>query len=111
MIKSIVTEYMDQCLICGSPNVAVHHLISGTSGRRLAEQDSIVVGLCPACHNLFQGQRPRGWNCDIHHCPKLERMGKIIGQLAWEKHHIAETGCTEEEARDSFRLRYGKAYV
>lgn len=50
--ESVVTPDTCHCLICGSPNVVMHHLISGTSGRKLADQDKLVVPLCPKHHNM-----------------------------------------------------------
>lgn len=50
--KSIVTDDMTHCIISGSPDVAIHHLIFGTSGRAKADEDGLIVPLDPTYHNM-----------------------------------------------------------
>lgn len=39
------------CFLCHSEGaVEAHHCIHGTANRRLAEQDGLIVNLCPTCH-------------------------------------------------------------
>lgn len=37
-MKSIIVEDMTKCVLCGSPNVEVHHAIHGTANRKIAGQ-------------------------------------------------------------------------
>lgn len=124
--KSIVTEYLDYCLICGKPKNATHHLLSGTANRRLCDKDNAIIPLCYEHHVGKMG---------IHTLREMEVMGKIIGQLAWERRYALDklakanlelAGCKpgeikngakeererlEKEARDEFRSRYGKSFL
>ena len=124
--KSILTDNMDYCLICNKPKAATHHLLSGIANRRLSDSDRVVVPLCWEHHTGKKG---------IHTLREVEVLGKIIGQLAWEKHHILELLIKErldkkgrkgldwrnewteqfhkinDDARDAFRSRYGKSFL
>lgn len=102
--EGIVTRYNSNCLFCGRPVEATHHLIGGTSKRKQSDQDGLTIPCCNDCHNM--GELPRR----IHGNPMAEVMSKMIGQLAWEKRAVSE-GQTEEEARESFRKRYGESYL
>lgn len=127
MSKSIITDNLSLCMICGRPSEAIHHLISG-NGRSLATADGLVVGLCRECHNMFENSREDGefsenkilgYSCDFHHCRKLELTGKIIGQLAWEKNYYRQLCSNKAKssdidtdcAREFFLRRYGKKYI
>ena len=46
----------------------------------------------------------------VHDNTTAEKLSKIAGQLAWEKHCVA-SGHTEDEARELFRKRYGRSYL
>lgn len=124
--KSIVTEDMRHCLICNRIADAVHHLLSG-SQRGCADRDGLIVALCNEDHNIFEDSNPRlsdgrikplGQSCDFHHCRKMELLGKMIGQLAWEKNFYKEL-CLKHNvlyedhdyARDAFLRAYGKKYL
>ena len=48
--KSIIVECMDNCFVCGSPYVQIHHCIHGTANRRLADKYGLVVPLCQEHH-------------------------------------------------------------
>ena len=102
--EGIVTKYNHNCLLCGRPLEATHHLIGGTSKRKQSDQDGLTIPCCNDCHNMGDLSRR------IHGNPMAEAMSKIIGQLAWEKRAVAE-GQTEEEAREAFRKRYGESYL
>ena len=94
---------MNLCLVCGSPNVEVHHMIMGTANRKFSEQDGLICPLCPEHH--------RG-NDGVHgHNVALKVALEIIGQIAWERQTMAETGCTIEIARKGFMRRYGQSFI
>lgn len=123
MKKGIVTEYQNICFLCGRQSDGQHHLVFGTSERKLAEEDGLKVPVCNRCHNMGAVQEK------IHGNPVAEKLSKMVGQLAWEKawitrdaiHHDAynsDIGKPDEDtemeahiARKCFRKRYGKSYL
>lgn len=122
---SIITQHENYCLICDALAEHMHHAISGTAGRRMATETGLVVPLCAKCHNLFAEKTDRrstndkrglGWSCDVHHCPKLERLMKIVGQQAYEFSYLADKyglpfTDAQEEARESFRSKAGESFL
>lgn len=91
---------IELCAICGRLKEDTHHLIFGTSDRKLADQDGITIPLCRECHE------------------KMHRIdstfSKMIGQLMWERWYLADYGDADgalKEARESFVERYGKSYL
>ena len=115
MSKSIVTNYEDLSLFSGKPKETDHHLLFGKGIRPLAEEDGIWIPLTNAEHNMS----PIGTINQIHDNPPAEKLSKIAGQLAYEKHWIAEhralpfedSKALEDEAREAFRKRYGKSFL
>jgi hypothetical protein len=107
MIKSIVTEYEDISAFSGAPAQARHHLIFGSALRKLADEDNLWIPLTNAEHNMS----PHGLLYQIHSNPTAEKLSKMLGQMAWEKNAIYQTGCNPAEARQFFRNRYGISYL
>ena len=103
-MKGIVTEYDEYCLFCGRPTEARHHLVYGKGNRTLSEKDGLKIPCCHNCHNMGDVLNR------IHGNPMAETMSKIIGQLAREKHEVAQ-GISETEARERYRARYGESYL
>ena len=101
-MKSRLTEYTKNCLLCGRPTTAEHHLIFGRGFRNLADEDGLTIPICDNCHTLGKYR--------IHDNPIAEAMSKIIGQLQYEKDKVAE-GIDPKEARENFRERYGRSYL
>lgn len=88
-MDSIITEYLDYCLLCGRPTYDdIHHCLCG-SDRKHADEDGLTIPLCRDCHNF------------IHQNPRALAMSKIIGQLAYEREHT----------REEFRARYRHSYL
>ncbi len=103
MSEPRVTKYMDCCAICGAP-AAWHHLLHGASNRKLADEDGLILPLCPAHHQYS--------DVAAHVNQTIDRFCQIIGQLAFERNQLADGKAkTIEEARQQFLDRYGKAYV
>lgn len=102
--KSIVTKYVNNCAFCGRPCNTEHHLLFGKGIRPLAEADGIKLPICPNCHTMNKVAER------IHDNPIAEKLSKMAGQLAWEKHDCAN-GSTEAESREHFRKRYGESYL
>lgn len=100
----IVTKYNGYCVFCGRPSDEEHHLLFGRGIRELADEDGIKVPICGYCHT----QSPVAQR--VHDNTIAEKLSKIAGQLAWEKHCVA-SGSTEDEARELFRARYGRSYL
>ena len=105
--KSIVTEFEDISAFSGAPAECTHHLIFGRGMRELADQDGLTIPLTNAEHNMS----PNGQRWQVHENAPAEALSKMVGQLAWEKHKIAEEGCSEHEARELFRKRYGISFL
>lgn len=98
---------MHRCVICGRPSV-VHHLVFGWSLRTLANEDKLIIELCDYHHNLG-GLLER-----IHGNPMAEELSKMLGEMMYERNYIAKVTDREdliEEARESFRNRYGRNYL
>lgn len=107
--KSWITEY-DLCVICNAPAEHSHHTLSG-SDRKKADKYRLTIPLCSKCHNMFQGNKPLGWNCDVHHCNKLESLTKIIGQLSREQQIMEEQKCDRNTARSYFRKEFMESFL
>ena len=123
MSKGILTEYNDLCFICERPAEAQHHLVFGTSGRGLSEEDGLKVPVCNRCHNMGE------LIMRIHGNPAAEKMSRIIGQLAWEKEYALQKAddfariidenkkpgevkkIVSKGSREAFRRRYGHSYL
>ena len=107
MKRSIVTDYQQISAFSGRQAECTHHLIFGNSSRKLADEDGLFIPLTNDEHNLST----TGTINQIHGNPAAEKLSKMLGQVAWEKHQVAETGCTETEARRRFMSRYGKSFL
>ena len=100
-MESIITKYRS-CIICGATETIHHHHLLEGSKRALSDEDGLIVPLCAYHHNMSVRS--------VHLMPELNKLSKIIGQLAWERNYCAE-GHTVDEAREAFRARYGKSYI
>ena len=91
--KSIIVDCMDNCFVCGSPYVEVHHVIYGTANRKLSDAYGLVV---PLCHEHHTGQTGVHFNRDFDlHLKKL-------AQQKFEAKFGANT---------DFRQVFGKSYL
>jgi hypothetical protein len=103
MFDSIITTDTEHCLICGNPNVVMHHAISGTSGRKLADEDNLTIPLCPKHHNMDSKE-------SVHLNPTIAKWCKMVAQFAYIQNEVSH-GLTVEEARKKFFDRYKKFYI
>lgn len=94
----MITKYEDYCLVCGKRREHVHHLVFGNSKRRLADTDDLTIPLCSGCHEK------------MHNVKEMQVMSHIVGQLYYERNMCA-AGMSTDEARESFRTRYGISYL
>lgn len=77
-MKSIITDNLDRCLICGTyQGVEVHHCIHGVGRRKLATKYHLVVGLCQAHHRGTNG-------CHGKNGAKLDLELKRLAQKSFE---------------------------
>ena len=53
--KSIITDDMEHCFVCGSPNIQIHHGIYGTANRKLSDKYGLVIPLCQEHHTGSAG--------------------------------------------------------
>lgn len=105
--RSILIDerYSGICAFCGKAlnNRTEHHLLFGKD-RVYAEQDGLKLPACDNCHTAGNGTER------IHGNVMAEKLSRIAGQLAYEKMKISE-GRSPDEARESFRKRYGKSFL
>lgn len=94
----MITKYDDYCLICGRPRTDVHHLVWGNANRSRADQDELTIPLCRQHHE------------SMHNTKEMQIMSHIAGQLFYER-NLCATGVSPDDARESFRKRYGVSYM
>ena len=94
----MITNYSDFCIICGKPKTDVHHLVFGNSKRKWADADELTAPLCREHHE------------SMHRSKEMQVASHIIGQLFYERNMCA-AGRSVDEARESFRNRYGVSYL
>lgn len=105
--ETILTKYKG--ISCFSKSLAETSipLIRSDNNEALAREDQLFI---PLRKEEYEGAKTgRVWQ--LRGNPAAERLGRMLGQCAWEKHEIAETGCSEEEARERFILRYRVSYI
>ena len=112
MTHSIITKFENISSFSGEPAECRHHCLFGRGIRDLAETDGLWIPLKNCEHNMSS----KGTIYQIHGNPAAEKLSKMVGQLAWEKHYIAEKYSlpfddVETEAREAFRERYGKSFL
>ena len=112
MSKSIITKFENISAFSQGPAESTHHCIFGRGLRELADEDGLWIPLKNCEHNMSS----KGTIYQIHGNPAAEKLSKMLGQIAWEKHWIAEKyslpfSDIEAEAREAFRARYGQSYL
>ncbi len=105
--KSRVTEYGERSIFRGISGGCRHQLIFGSGLRKLADEDGLWIPLTNSEHNMSH----EGRLYQIHDNPTAEKLSKIAGQLAWEKHAVIEYGYNDQEVREAFINRYGISYL
>ena len=105
--ESILTKYRGVSPISHNPADYSYILIQNNGNEEKAKEDRLFLPLKKTEYN--GSNTGRVWQ--IYGNPMAEKLATILGQIVWEKHTIAETGCTEEEARKRFRERYGTDFT
>ena len=104
-LRSIVTDNLEVCHICGSTeNVDLHHCLHGKIGRKLATTHHLLVGLCSECHRGKNGVHGKyGYEKDL----KL----KAEAQQAWEERRVKKGKSTPENVREEWMRIFGVDYI
>lgn len=93
MKKSIVTDNMDVCYVCGRPRQAVHHIYFGTALRKISDKHGFIVPLCLECHI---------GNYGVHFNKVLDQKLKQCCQRKYE---------AMGHSREEFRKLIGRSYL
>ena len=81
------------CVICGNPEVHIHHVIYGTANRKIADEYGYTIPLCREHHLGKEG---------IHHNRELVLSWKRIAQELYEEHY---------GSREDFIKLFGRSYI
>lgn len=71
--RSILTNNLDECIICKRQRTDIHHVINGTANRKKSEAFGLIIPLCRKHHEM------------IHADQKLDLIWKKKAQLQFEK--------------------------
>lgn len=94
--KSIITDRLDRCIICGSyQNIEIHHCLHGVANRRLADKYKLTVPLCYLHHRGTNGVHGKNG-------AKLDLELKKLAQKNWEYHF---------GTREDFIRVFGRNYL
>ncbi len=105
--ETILTRYKGVSCFSGSLAEISVPLIWLDHNEALAREDGLMIPLKKEEYD----QSKLGYVWQLRGNPRAEMLSHMLGQAIWEKHLIAETGCSEEEARDRFTARYGDSYL
>jgi len=83
-------QMIGQCERCGRITAMhFHHMLMGSKHRLLADEDGLIIRLCPACHEA------------AHKDKELQKTIKQMAQKKYEKKH----------SREEWMKRYGRNYL
>ena len=74
--KSIITDDLTQCYICGNPFVELHHVCFGTANRKLSDKYGLIIPLCAEHHRGNKG---------VHQDRALDLFLKRMAQEKFEE--------------------------
>lgn len=106
--RSILTDDMEHCYLCGRDPVQIHHIFGGAN-RNLSTEMDMCCPLCWECHTNLHTDR----NQQVRYRLMREAQDK------WEMEYIGQhdngtiQGYVEasHRARDEFRKLFGKSYL
>ena len=112
--ESIITKWMQFCMVCGKPREHIHHALYNVGKRKLADEDKLLIPLCAYHHEDSKN--------GVHNNVGMKAFSQALAEAIWERQYLAEklaegeTGhqCVEdwiEEAKDAFKSRYGEFYL
>ena len=90
--KSIITDDITVCYICGRPAEGAHHCVYGNANRKLSEKYGLTVGLCYNHHRGNEG---------VH----------FNRELDMELKQMAQRRFTETYPDKDFMSIFGKNYL
>ena len=91
--KSVMTEDMEHCFVCGSPYIQTHHVLYGAGNRIIADRYGYIIPLCLEHHT---------GNGGVHFNEEMDLHFKQMAQEHFEKHH---------GTREDFIKVFGKSYL
>lgn len=94
-------KYADYDLIDGTTNVERHHCLMG-SDRDKADDDGLWVPLTKEHHTSGK--------VSAHTCNEMRVLLEMLAQVSYERDRCAQ-GMSKEEARETFRKRYGRSFL
>lgn len=105
MSKGIITKYMQNCIICGNPNIQIHHGISGTANRIKSDETGLIMPLCPYHHNSSK--------MSVHQNREMQILSKQLSELAFEKEYYRKQLIKgdDDPAREEFRKIFGQCFI
>ncbi len=113
--KSIITKWMNYCMICGKPREHVHHALFNTGKRKLASEDLLLMPLCQYHHQDSKN--------GIHFNTGMRVLSQALAQACWQRQYLAEKLASGEnlghqsvedwlqESADAFKSRYGEYFL
>ena len=113
--KSIITKWMQYCMVCGKPREHVHHALYNTGKRKLADSDLLLMPLCMYHHEDSKN--------GVHNNAGMKAFSQALAQACWQRQYLAEklSECDElghqsaedwiEESANAFKNRYGEYYL
>ena len=91
--KSIITDDMQHCFVCGNPRIEVHHIVYGNANRKWSDKYCLIVPLCAEHH--------RGTTYSPHFNRDFDLQLKRMAQGKFEEAHPDL----------DFRKIFGKNYI
>lgn len=79
-VRSIITDDLENCYICGRPADHIHHVIYGTGNRSVSDREGLIVGLCWECHTRVHAKPNKG----------MDLLLKTDAEKAYRKDHSFE---------------------
>ena len=113
--ESIVTKWMQYCMVCGKPREHVHHALYNVGKRKLADEDKLLLPLCAYHHEDSKN--------GVHNNAGMKVMSQALAQAIWQRQYLAEKLASEEnlghqsaddwieESANAFKQRYGEFYL
>lgn len=113
--ESIITKWMQYCLVCGHPTEHVHHALYNVGKRKLADEDKLLIPLCRYHHQDSKN--------GVHFNAGMKVFSQALAQACWERNYLAEKLASDEdvghqsaedwlkESADAFKARYGEFYM
>lgn len=112
--ESIITKWLQYCMVCGKPREHMHHALYG-SKHKLADEDKLLIPLCQYHHQDSKN--------GVHFNRGMIAFSQGLAQACWQRQYLAEKLASGEdlghqsaedwikESADAFKTRYGEYYL